>query len=42
MRDALKKLATQENLWAVVLFLIVVALLIFTTDSSPVWIYQGF
>jgi len=42
MRDALKKLATPENIWAFVLFLIVVALIIFTTDSSPAWIYQGF
>jgi len=42
MRDALKKLATPENIWAVLLFLIVVALIIFTTDSSPVWIYQRF
>lgn len=42
MRDALKKLATSENIWAVILFLIVVALIIFTTDASPVWIYQGF
>ncbi len=42
MRDALKKIATPENIWAVLLFLIVVTLIIFTTDSSPIWIYQGF
>jgi len=46
MRDALKNLwgivATPENIWAFVLFLIVIALIVFTTDSSPVWIYQGF
>ena len=46
MRDALKRLwgaiATPENLWALLLFLIVIALIIFTTDDSPVWIYQGF
>jgi hypothetical protein len=46
MRDALRniwhKVATPENLWAFFLFLIVVALIIFTTDDSPVWIYQGF
>jgi len=37
-----KKLITPENLWAFVLFLIVVVLIVFTTDDSPVWIYQGF
>lgn len=46
MRNSLDSLwrvvATPENLWAFVLFLIVIALIVFTTDSSPVWIYQGF
>jgi hypothetical protein len=46
MWDALKNIwqaiATPENVWAFLLFLIVIALLVFTTDSSPVWIYQGF
>jgi hypothetical protein len=42
MRNALKKLFTTENIWAFILFLIVAALIIFTSDSSPVWIYQGF
>ena len=36
------RIFSAENLWAFILFLIVVALIIFTTDSSPVWIYQGF
>ena len=36
------KIFSPENVWAFILFLIVVALIIFTTDSSPVWIYQGF
>lgn len=36
------KIFTPENIWAFVLFLIVIALIIFTTDSSPAWIYQGF
>ena len=36
------KLFSPENIWAFVLFLIVMALIIFTTDSSPIWIYQGF
>ena len=33
---------TQENLAAVGLCVIVVAVIILTADSSPQWIYQGF
>ena len=36
------KIFSPENTWALVLFLIVIALIIFTTDNSPIWIYQGF
>lgn len=32
----------RENLLALVLALILIALVIFTVDSSPTWIYQGF
>ena len=46
MRDALtnlwRRITSPENVWAFILFLIVIALIIFTTDDSPVWIYQGF
>jgi hypothetical protein len=42
MRNALKRIFTPENIWALVLFLIVAALIILTTDDSPNWIYQGF
>jgi len=42
----MKKLAqvifTRENLLAVLLCLILIALVIFTADTSPTWIYQGF
>lgn len=38
----MSRLLTPENLWAFLLFLIVAALIVFTTDDSPVWIYQGF
>jgi hypothetical protein len=37
-----KKVFTSENVWSLVLFLIVVALIIFTTNDGPIWIYQGF
>jgi hypothetical protein len=40
--DLWHRIATPENVWAFFLFLIVAALIIFTTDDSPVWIYQGF
>ena len=33
---------TRENLLALVLCLILIALVIFTADTSPTWIYQGF
>ena len=36
------KIFSPENIWAFVLFLIVLALIIFTSDNSPIWIYQGF
>lgn len=36
------KIFSPENIWAFLLFLIVIALIIFTTDDSPLWIYQGF
>jgi hypothetical protein len=46
MRRALKTtwqtIAAPENVWAFLLFLVLIALIIFTTDSSPAWIYQGF
>ena len=36
------KFLTRENLLALLLRLILIALVIFTADSSPTWIYQGF
>jgi len=33
---------TRENLLALMLALILIALVIFTADTSPTWIYQGF
>jgi len=38
----LRRIFTRENLWALVLCLMVILLIIFTADSSPLWIYQGF
>jgi hypothetical protein len=33
---------SRENILAIVLCLILIALVIFTADTSPTWIYQGF
>jgi hypothetical protein len=33
---------TRENLWAILLCLILIALVILTASNSPIWIYQGF
>lgn len=33
---------TRENLLAILLCLILIAIVIFTADTSPTWIYQGF
>ncbi len=32
----------RENLWALVLCLLLILLVILTTSSAPTWIYQGF
>jgi hypothetical protein len=33
---------SDENLYAVLAFLIFVALVLFTANTAPLWIYQGF
>jgi hypothetical protein len=35
-------LFSRENLWALLLALLLIVLVIVTADSSPLWIYQGF
>lgn len=42
MKKLSQTLFTRENLLAVLLCLILIALVIFTADTSPTWIYQGF
>lgn len=36
------KIFTRENLFALLLCLILIAIIILTTDQAPLWIYQGF
>jgi hypothetical protein len=38
----LRRCLTRENLYALLLCLILIAILILTADQSPQWIYQGF
>jgi hypothetical protein len=38
----LRRLFSRENLYALGLCLIIILLIVVTTDSSPQWIYQGF
>ena len=38
----LRQVFNRENLLALLVCLILIALVIFTADSAPLWIYQGF
>jgi hypothetical protein len=38
----LHKIFSRENLYALLLCLILIAILILTADKAPQWIYQGF
>ena len=38
----MRRLLSREDLLALLLALIILALIIFTASSAPLWIYQGF
>jgi hypothetical protein len=38
----LRKIASRENLFALLLCLVIIMVLIVTADAAPQWIYQGF
>ena len=42
LRHIYRVVFNRENLLALLLALILIALVIFTADASPTWIYQGF
>jgi hypothetical protein len=42
MNRIFEAIFSRENLLAILLCLILIALVIFTADTSPTWIYQGF
>jgi len=41
-RHALRRWLTKENIYALLLCLILIAVIIMTADQAPQWIYQGF
>lgn len=42
MKKFLSTFFSRENILAILLCLVLIALVIFTADTSPTWIYQGF
>lgn len=38
----MRRVFSRENLWALIIALILTLLVILSSDSSPLWIYQGF
>ncbi len=42
VRDLGRRIFTRQNLWALVLCLVIILVIIFTADTAPLWIYQGF
>ena len=38
----LRRIFSRENLYALLLCLLLIALVILTTSQAPQWIYQGF
>jgi hypothetical protein len=38
----LRRIFSRENIFALALCLITIAVIIVTADASPQWIYQGF
>jgi hypothetical protein len=42
MQSLLKRIFSRENLIALLVCLLILALIIVTSESAPQWIYQGF
>jgi hypothetical protein len=42
LKAVLHRIFSRENLLALLLALIAIALVVFTADVTPEWIYQGF
>jgi hypothetical protein len=42
MRSRVRRWLSRENLQALVLAILLLMLIVLTSDTSPRWIYQGF
>jgi len=42
MRSIVRRFLSSENLQALILALVLLLLIVLTSDTSPRWIYQGF
>jgi len=42
MPPRLRAIFSRENIYALLLCLVLIAILILTADQAPQWIYQGF
>ena len=42
MRSIVRRFLSKENLQALILALVLLLLIVLTSDTSPRWIYQGF
>jgi hypothetical protein len=42
MRALWRRVASRENVFALALCLLLIAMIVVTTSSAPQWIYQGF
>jgi len=42
MHKFIHRIFSRENLYALLLCLLLIAILILTVDQAPQWIYQGF
>jgi hypothetical protein len=38
----MRRLFSRENLYALILCLMIIAIIILTASNAPLWIYQGF
>jgi hypothetical protein len=42
MRNIIRLIFSRENLYALIVCLILIFIIILTADQAPLWIYQGF
>lgn len=42
MRSLLDRIVSRENIYALLLLFLLIAIIILTADQAPQWIYQGF